>query len=159
MRWTYTRLMERPIDEAPAAATPAVIILADDLIWSTRLTALLRSIGMAARTVASLPAFDLALPAGRSAIVDLTARGYDGIEAVGLAAARGASILCLVQHDDLATRRAALAAGATRVVPYRTMHEHGPETLRRWLATAAEPANETDAAPAAVPAAGRGRTG
>ena len=142
--------MERPIEETHAGAeTSAVTILADDLIWSTRLASMLRSIDVAARTVATLAAFDRVLPAGGPAIVDLTARGYDGVEAVGLAAARGASILCLVQHDDAATRRAALAAGATRVVPYRTMHEHGPETLRRWLAPEVAPV------PATGPATGR----
>ena len=142
--------MERPIEETHAGAeTSAVTILADDLIWSTRLASMLRSIDVAARTVATLAAFDRALPAGGPAIVDLTARAYDGVEAVRLAAARGASILCLVQHDDLPTRHAALAAGATRVVPYRTMHEHGPKTLQRWLAPGVVPAAAT------VPVAGR----
>jgi len=146
--------MQPSTDETSAPGVlPAVTILADDLIWSTRLAAMLRSIDVPARTVASLPAFDRALPAGGSAIVDLTARSYDGIEAVGLAAARGARILCLVQHDDLATRRAATVAGATRVVPYRTMHEHGPETLRRWLGSTSGPAVAPGSA--VRPAAGR----
>jgi len=150
--------MERPIEETPAGAeTAAVTVLADDLIWSTRLASMLRSIDVAARTVATLAAFDRALPAGGPAIVDLTARGYAGVEAVRLAAARRASILCLVQHDDVATRRAALAAGAARVVPYRTMHEHGPETLRRWLAPAAEPDPGRGVVPASATVPGAGR--
>ncbi|HVA85466.1 MAG TPA: hypothetical protein VNF73_03995 [Candidatus Saccharimonadales bacterium] len=126
--------MERPTEPIRAnAADPPVTVLADDLIWSTRLVALLRSLGVPARTAASLAAFDRAVPSGGSVIVDLTARAYDGIEAIGLAASRGANVLCLAQHDDVATRRAALEAGAARVVPYRTMYERGPETLRRWL--------------------------
>lgn len=146
--------MERTVTETAATlapgATTLVTILADDLIWSTRLMSMLRSMDVPVRTVANLAAFARALPGGGPAIVDLTARAYDGIAAVRLAAGHGAHILCLVQHDDVPMRRAAIAAGASRVVPYRTMHEHGPETLRRWLAHAVEP-DATGVATCAAP--------
>jgi len=36
--------------------------------------------------------------------------------------------------DDVATRKAALAAGADRVHPYRRLFEDGPRQLAAWLA-------------------------
>ena len=66
------------------------------------------------------------------AIVDLTARAYDPRRAVAEAAAR-ARVLAVGQHDDPALRKAALAAGAERVLAYRKLFEDGPATLRAWL--------------------------
>ncbi len=129
----------------PAAA----IILADDLIWSSRLAAGLRALGVAPTVVAGLAPFERSLSTADHAVIDLTARAYDGLEAVSLAAAAGAVVLCVAQHDDAELRRAALAVGARRVVPYRTMFERGPETLRRWLS---EPATQSVPATPFVPA-------
>ncbi|HEX7471565.1 MAG TPA: hypothetical protein VF323_00655 [Candidatus Limnocylindrales bacterium] len=71
------------------------------------------------------------------AIVDLTARAYDGVEAVAAAVAAGAAVLAVGQHDDVPTRRRALAAGATRVVPYRLLAAPaGPATVARWSTAA-----------------------
>jgi DNA-binding NarL/FixJ family response regulator len=67
-------------------------------------------------------------------IVDLTARAYDGIEAIRRAAATGARVVAVGQHDDVALRRAALDAGAERVFTYRALFENGPRTLGAWLA-------------------------
>jgi hypothetical protein len=106
-------------------------VLADDLIWSTRLVGIVREAGadpVAVRTPAAL------LEAGvAGAIIDLTARAYDGIDAVRSAAGDGLSVVCLAQHDDNATRGAALLAGARSVFPYRTLHEKGAGALARWL--------------------------
>jgi len=66
-------------------------------------------------------------------IIDLTARSYDGISAVEMAAHAHARILCVGQHDDHALRERAIAAGADRVLPYRTLFEKGVPLLRRWL--------------------------
>ena len=49
-------------------------------------------------------------------IVDLTARAYDGIAAIAEAHAAGRPVLAVGQHDDVALRRQALAAGADRVL-------------------------------------------
>ena len=106
-------------------------MLADDLIWSTRLVGILREAGaepVAVRTPAGLRDANLA-----GAIIDLTARAYDGIDAVRSAAGDGVSVVCLAQHDDNATRGAALLAGARSVFPYRTLHEKGAAALARWL--------------------------
>ena len=107
-------------------------VLADDLIWSTRLVSILREAGVEPVAVRSPGALREARVGG--AVVDLTARAYDGIEAVREASEAGTSVVCLAQHDDDATRRAALAAGARSVFPYRTLHEKGASALARWLA-------------------------
>jgi hypothetical protein len=117
-------------------ASEAVVVLADDLIWSTRLVTQLRAAGAAPLAVRDLAAFAAALPAARGAIVDLTARAYDGVAAVALAAGAGVATLAVGQHDDLALRRRALEAGAQRVYAYRKLFEDGPLTLQRWLAGA-----------------------
>jgi hypothetical protein len=66
-------------------------------------------------------------------IVDLTARAYDPITAIAQAHAAGRMVLAVGQHDDLALRRRALAAGADRVHPYRRLFEDGPRQLAAWL--------------------------
>jgi CheY-like chemotaxis protein len=69
-------------------------------------------------------------------VVDLTARGYDGVEAVRRTTERrpGIPVLAVGQHDDVELRKRALAAGADRVLAYRKLFEDGPGTLARWLA-------------------------
>jgi DNA-binding NarL/FixJ family response regulator len=70
---------------------------------------------------------------GGLAIVDLTARAYDGVEAIRVATASGARVVAVGQHDDVPLRKAALAAGAERVFTYRALFENGPSTLAAWL--------------------------
>jgi DNA-binding NarL/FixJ family response regulator len=108
-----------------------IAVLADDLIWSTRLTSILRAAGTEPVPARTLAEFERATVDG--AIVDLTARAYDGIAAVRSAHAAGRSVVCVAQHDDMAVRREALAAGASGVYPYRTLHEKGATALARWL--------------------------
>lgn len=110
-------------------------MLADDLIWSTRLIAQLRGAGALPVHVRDAAAFARALATADGAVVDLTARGYDGLEA--LAAARDARVpvIAVGQHDDAPARRAARAAGAVRVHAYRTLFERGPAELAAWLGT------------------------
>ena len=132
-----------------------VIILADDLIWATRLVGQLHTLGVDPVRVGSADAFATALaapaPAGPEgvwpthAVVDLTARAYDGLAAVRLAAAAGLRVLCVGQHDDRAQRRAALAAGAERVFAYRKLFEDGHATLAAWLGVPAPAAGSLTA--------------
>jgi DNA-binding NarL/FixJ family response regulator len=110
-----------------------VIVLADDLIWSTRLIAQVNAAGGDAAPVRTIAALSQALPAAGAVIVDLTARAYDGIVAVRKAADAGRRVLAVGQHDDAELRRRALAAGAERVYAYRKLFEDGPATLARWL--------------------------
>ncbi len=113
----------------------AVVVLADDLIWATRLVGQLRTLGALPLRASSAGAFDAALASGVAsrAIVDLTARGYDGIAATGRLAGAGMRVLCVGQHDDHALRKAALAAGAERVYAYRKLFEDGHAALAAWL--------------------------
>ncbi len=130
--------------------TPKVVVLADDLIWSTRLVAQLGAIGADPVAVRSAVAFAEALPDADRAIVDLTARAYDGIAQVAVAVAEGRPVIAVGQHDDLDLRRRALAAGAQSVHPYRRLFESGPRVLERWLGL--EPGSATEPGSAEVPA-------
>jgi DNA-binding NarL/FixJ family response regulator len=112
-----------------------VAVLADDLIWATRLIDGVQRAGgepVAVRTAASL---DASLPTVRGCVVDLTARAYDGIEAVRVAGEAGVAVIAVGQHDDADARRAALAAGASRVYAYRALFEHGDRVLADWIAS------------------------
>lgn len=114
-------------------AHPRIVVLADDLIWSTRLAAHVAAAGGAPRSVRTAAAFDVALAEAEGAIVDLTALAYDGVAAIEAAAAHDIRVLAVGQHDDLELRKRALGAGAERVYAYRKLFEAGPETLAAWL--------------------------
>lgn len=108
-------------------------VVADDLIWATRLADLVRGAGSVPVPARDLAALAAALPGVDRVIVDLTARAYDGIAIVTLSAAADRPVLVVGQHDDVEGRRAALAAGADRVLPYRRLAEDGPTLVRDWL--------------------------
>ena len=112
-----------------------VAILADDLIWASRLADTVAAAGGTAKRVRRLADLQSALGDGGAsfAIVDLTAMAYDGVEAIRSAAATGARVVAVGQHDDIETRKAALAAGAERVYAYRKLFEDGPRTIGAWL--------------------------
>jgi DNA-binding response OmpR family regulator len=113
-----------------------VAILADDLIWATRLADAVRAAGgrpNALRRLEDLGAF-LDAADSPAVIVDLTARAYDGVEAIRRSHDAGARVVAVGQHDDAALRRAALGAGAVRVFTYRALFEDGARLLGRWLA-------------------------
>ena len=121
--------------------TAQIAILADDLIWASRLAELVRGVGatpLAARSAAGL---ERLLAEVDGVIVDLTARAYDGVAAIAAASAAGRPVLAVGQHDDRELRRRALAAGASRVHPYRLLFEDGPRQVAAWLSAscAAEP--------------------
>jgi DNA-binding response OmpR family regulator len=110
-----------------------VAVLADDLIWATRLSDALRAAGAEPRSVRSLASLGDAFAEVDRVIVDLTARAYDGVEAISAARAAGLPVLAVGQHDDHELRKRALAAGADRVYAYRKLFEDGPATLGAWL--------------------------
>jgi DNA-binding response OmpR family regulator len=121
-------------------ASGAVLVLADDLIWATRLTAHVRAAGAEATHLRDGGALESALaerPLDAAVIVDLTARAYNGIRAIELAKDAGLRVLAVGQHDDAALRKRALAAGAERVYAYRKLFVDGPSTLAAWLGTVA----------------------
>lgn len=119
-----------------AQGVRTVVILADDLIWATRLSDAIAAAGATPRRARQLIDFEALLGApgeGELAIIDLTARAYDGVQAIGVAVATGARVAAVGQHDDVALRRAAMAAGAERVFTYRALFEDGPRALAAWL--------------------------
>lgn len=147
---------------ALAVMAPRILILADDLIWASRLDAAARRAGatvVAARSLAQLeaalaarsavPTEGSAAPTASSAaltgaVVDLAGRGYDGVAAVQRSRGAGLPVLAVAQHDDLELRKRALAAGADRVLSYNKMHTDGPAAIGRWLRRS-DPAAKTAA--------------
>ena len=115
--------------DAASVATVRVAVLADDLIWSSRLRAAVERAG----AVAS-PARDAASINATFVVIDLGGRAYDGIEAVRVAAASaGTVVLAVAQHEDVDLRKAALAAGAKRVLSYNKMFSDGPAVITRLI--------------------------
>ena len=123
-----------------STASRSVAILADDLIWATRLADAIRAAGAEPRVLRRLADLEAQLERPSEAapvagvIVDLTARAYDGVAAIRLASATGAKVVAVGQHDDLELRRVATEAGAAKVFTYRALHEDGARLLGRWLA-------------------------
>jgi DNA-binding response OmpR family regulator len=134
-----------------AAGRPVrLLVLADDLIWSTRLVAQAREAGAEASSVRSAEAFARELPGVQAAIVDLTSRAYDGLAAIAAARDLQVPVLAVGQHDDHVLRRNALSVGADRVLAYRKLFDDGPATIARWLAAtpaSVAPARAEEAAP------------
>jgi DNA-binding response OmpR family regulator len=118
----------------PHLPSPRVAILADDLIWSTRLADGVRRAGGEPVVARSTAALDDALEGAAGCIVDLTARAYDGLAALRAAGGAGVPVVAVGQHDDADLRRDAREAGATRVYAYRVLFEHGDRELGAWIA-------------------------
>ena len=112
---------------------PRVLLVADDLIWADRLARAITAAGGAPGPVRTTAAIAAAAAGSVAAIVDLTARAYDGLDAIAAARAAGLRVLAVGQHDDHALRRAALAAGAERVLAYRKLADDGPATIATFL--------------------------
>jgi hypothetical protein len=124
---------------------PRLLVLADDLIWSTRLEGQGRTLGADVQRftttellIAALAA-EPATPADLVAI-DATARTYDAEAAVRAVAVTGARVLALVQHDDPEGRASLIAAGAVRAMPYRALFERGHAILAGLLDLPVPPA-------------------
>jgi phage terminase large subunit-like protein len=124
---------------------PRLLVLADDLIWATRLEGQGRTLGAEvqrftspAPLVAALAAYP-ATPTDLVAI-DATARAYDAEAVVRAVATTGARVLALVQHDDPEGRASLIAAGAVRAMPYRALFERGHAILAGLLNLPVPPA-------------------
>ena len=128
---------------------PRLLVLADDLIWSTRLEGQGRTlVATVQRFTTPAPlmtalAAEPATPADLVAI-DATARAYDAEAAVRAVAATGARVLALVQHDDPEGRASLIAAGAVRAMPYRALFERGHAILAGLLDLPVPPATSPE---------------
>lgn len=129
-----TRPGVSPEPRAAPVARHRVVIVADDLIWATRLASVVERAAGEPVTVRS--AADIEGAAADAAIVDLTATGYPPVEAIRMAVAAGLPVIAVGPHEDLPLRREALAAGAERVFAYRKLFEDGPRVIGAWLGTA-----------------------
>jgi hypothetical protein len=117
----------------PPAALPPIAVLADDLIWATRLADGVRRSGGEPVPVRSAVALDGVLTSVAGCIVDLTARAYDPLACLVAATAAGVPSIAVGQHDDQAIRRDAREAGVGRVYSYRALFEHGDRELATWI--------------------------
>jgi len=130
---------------APAqpAASPRVGVVADDLIWASRLAAAVERAGGGAVTVSRQDG--LAAAGVEAVLVDLGARRVDPLAILRAAADAGLPTLAVMQHDDAARRKQARAAGATRVTSYNAFHQAGPRLVARLLARpAADPRRDAN---------------
>jgi DNA-binding NtrC family response regulator len=116
-----------------------VAVLAQDLIWADRLARTVRAAGGEPVAARSAEEFEAALADMELAIVDMTAEAYDPLTAI--ARSSGARVVAVGQHDDIETRKRALARGAERVYAYRKLFEDGPATIAAWMSRT--PAVET----------------
>jgi hypothetical protein len=130
------------VNPAGDGRPPRIAIVADDLIWGTRLADAVRRLGAEPLPVRREAAVEGALAGAAGAIVDMTARAYDPLAVLRAAAAHAVPAIAVAPHDDLALRRAAKAAGASRVHPYRVLFERGERELTAWLATLARTEEE-----------------
>jgi hypothetical protein len=110
-----------------------VAVLADDLIWASRLSEIVRRAGGEPVQLASAALLRAAVSTLDGCVVDLTARSYDGIAAIATCATARVRTVAVGQHDDADLRRAAREAGAARVYAYRALFEHGDRELGRWV--------------------------
>ena len=124
---------------------PRLLVLADDLIWSTRLEGQGRTLGATVQRFTATEPLIAALAAHTATpsdlvAIDATARAYDAEAAVRAVAATGARVLALVQHDDPEGRASLIAAGAVRAMPYRALFERGHAILAGLLDLPVPPA-------------------
>jgi DNA-binding NarL/FixJ family response regulator len=117
---------------------PEVTVVADDLIWATRLGSIVRAAGARATVVGSAERLAEALAGGAAGaagavIVDLATRRSDPVAAIEAAVRAGRPVVAVGAHEDLAARKRALAAGALRVYAYSKLFEDGPRTIAAWL--------------------------
>lgn len=137
------------------AGVTRIAVVADDLIWASRLTDAVRRAGAEPRRL-SAPAvladargdlrigdFDTGDIDGQvavnstegcdSAIVDTALMTADPMAVIAALHRLGLPVLAVANHDDVALRKRALAAGAGKVLAYRKLHDDGPATIAAWI--------------------------
>lgn len=119
-----------------------MVVLADDLMWGTRITEAVRRAGGRPVRLGSDEELSVALEATaledqktiHGAIIDLAARRFDGVAAIERVTAARLPVIAVAEHDDQVTRKRALDAGASRVFSYRKFFEDGTRLVEGWLA-------------------------
>ena len=132
------------------AGVTCIAVVADDLIWASRLTDAVRRVGAEPRRLSAAAA--LADTSGArdvdsdgaqtrvaatdgcdGAIVDTALMTADPMVVIAALHALGLPVLAVANHDDVGLRKRALAAGAGKVLAYRKLHEDGPATIAAWM--------------------------
>lgn len=124
--------------------TTTVVVVADDLMWSSRLAEAVRRAGGTPVVLSTDPELAVALEAQdvgetqslSGAIVDMAARRLDPVAVIERVTAARLPVIAVAQHDDQLTRRRAQAAGASRVFSYQKFFTDGTQLVDRWLAAA-----------------------
>lgn len=147
--------------DSPAAIIAGVTriaVVADDLIWASRLTDAVRRAGAEPRRLSAAAALadtgvaalvdssgaldsdDSGAPTGVAptegcdgAIIDMALMTADPMVVIAALRALGLAVLAVANHDDVALRKRALAAGAGKVLAYRKLHDDGPATIAAWI--------------------------
>lgn len=133
------------------AGRPRVVIVADDLIWATRLESIVRAAGAEPTVAGTLARFQDGLGRADAALIDLGTRALEPFAAIGAARASGLAVVAVGPHEDLAARKRALADGAGRVYAYRKLFDDGPRTIAAWLNLPAPPTVSEPGRPIAAP--------
>lgn len=144
---------------------PRLVVVADDLVWATRLEGQGRTIGATVQRIsgpnhgaaltAALATFDAAR--GDLVAIDTTARTYAPIDLVRSAVEAGGRVLALAQHDDPELRATLTAAGAERVLAYRALFERGHEILAGLLGLPVPPVGSIETPSSATTTEGERR--
>lgn len=129
---------------------PRVVIVADDLIWATRLETIVRTAGALPTVAGSPERLEKGLAGADAAVVDLGARTMDPFDAIVAARLAGLAIVAVGPHEDLAARKRALAGGASRVYAYRKLFDDGPRTIASWLSLPVPTATTEPTEPVAI---------
>jgi len=127
-----------------------IALVADDLIWASRLTDAIRRAGAEPRRLS--PAAVLADARGDrhssdldgqvavtategcdGAIVDTALMTADPMVVIAALHGLGLPTLAVADHDDVGLRKRALAAGAGKVLAYRKLFDDGPATIAAWV--------------------------
>lgn len=112
-----------------------VLVAADDLIWASRLRGAVERAGATPLAAPGAASADgrYGVDGPQGAVVDLGLRRQDAISLITTLVAAGVPVIAVGQHDDLALRKRALAAGAGRVYSYDKVFRDGPDVIRAWL--------------------------
>jgi CheY-like chemotaxis protein len=124
--------------EQGATHTPIGIVLCDDLIFTSRVTATARSLGLTVKSARSVEVLKTLAQSQtpRCLIVDLSNPGLDIAELncwLTVLAGPKPRVIAYGSHVDTATLRAAREAGCDEVMPRSKFVEELPARLVEWM--------------------------
>jgi hypothetical protein len=126
-------------------------LVAEDLIWATRLGRAIEDGGGIAVPIRRSPSLARSVADLDALVVDLGGRDGAPLAAIEAAHEVGTPTLAVGPHDDVALRDSARAAGAARVLAYRAVHASGAATVGAWLREIDEHARKAGPEPAGPP--------